>query len=153
MPTQRMPTHRPQEAVFDAFSQHPALKALILPQSPTAVCEAAIDLWERLSNVLVAIIGTEGFEALYSRSVHLAAADFSWLKPDADWDSSDTRFYEIRSAMRDRPMEEAGQAMVVLFSTFTGVLSTLIGLELTTNILRAAWGDAYEETAQEQPNV
>ena len=31
----------------------------------------------------------------------------------------------------------------------TDVLSTLIGQPLTTNILRAAWGDAYTEAAQE----
>jgi hypothetical protein len=153
MPTQRIPTNPPQEAAFHAFSQHPALKALVLTERPRAVCEVAIDLWERLSKVLVAIIGTEGFEALYSRSVHLAATDFPWLRPDANWDSTDSRFYELTSAMHDRPQEEAGQAMVILFATFNGVLSTLIGLQLTTNILRAAWGDAYEETALEKPNV
>jgi hypothetical protein len=153
MPTQRMPTNPPKEAAFPAFSQHHALKALILPQPPRLVSDVAIDLWERLSKVLVAIIGTEGFEALYSRSVHLAAADFPWLKPEASWDSTDSRFYELISAMHNRPQGEAGQAMVVLFSTFTGVLSTLIGLDLTTNLLRAAWGDAYEEAAQEDPNV
>jgi hypothetical protein len=153
MPTQRMSTNRPKEAAFHAFTQHHALKALTLPQPQKLVSEVAIDLWERLSKVLVAIIGTEGFEALYSRSVHLAAADFPWLKPNANWDSTDSRFYELTSAMHNRPQEEAGQAMVVLFSTFTGVLSTLIGLELTTNILRAAWGDAFEEAAQEEPNV
>lgn len=138
----------PEAAPAD-LSHQLQLVTLILGRSPDTVCDVAIDLWQRLSQGLVAIIGSEGFEALYDRSLHVAAAAHPWLEPTVPPQAGSPRFERLRSDLQSRDVEEAGKVMTLLLSTFTGVLSTLIGQQLTTNILRAAWGDAFEEAAQE----
>jgi hypothetical protein len=59
------------------------------------------------------------------------------------------RFVALKSLLQAGTPEQGTIAMVCLFTIFTDLLSGLIGQRLTTNILRAAWGDAYEEAAQE----
>ncbi|MBS3997340.1 MAG: hypothetical protein KGZ67_08370, partial [Hydrogenophaga sp.] len=77
-----------------------------------------------------------------------AGEAYPWLtgEPQA---GAHARFARLRSGLLGRDSDEAGKATVLLLSTFIRVLVTLIGHPLTTNILRAAWGDAYEAAAQE----
>lgn len=115
---------------------------------------ADLDPWITLCACLEEIIGQEGVTALYDRSLHLAGAMHPWmLEPNADpgqpLPGKPLRFERLQCALQTRSPTEALQAEVFLFSTLIRVLSTLIGQELTLNILRAAWGDAYEEAAQE----
>lgn len=114
----------------------------------------ALDPWVSLSTCLEAIIGQEGFLALYDRSLHLAGTVHPWLlkpvsDPDTPLQGKHMRLEHLQSALQSRSQTDALQAEVFLFSTFIRVLSTLIGQQLTLNILRAAWGDAFEEAAQE----
>lgn len=123
----------------------------MLSRRPEAVAEVSVGLWLQLSKSLVAIIGQEGFEALYDRSLHLASEAHRWLVDEVPHASESTRFERLHSALQSKDLAEATSATVLLLSTFTGILSTLIGQQLTTNILRAAWGDAFEEAAQGIP--
>lgn len=111
--------------------------------------ERALALWESLAVSLVNIIGDEGFNALFSRSLHLAGATHPWLAEASMARANLPRFAALKALLNGRTPQEVTAAMVLLFSIFTDVLGTLIGKQLTTNILRAAWGDAYEVAAQE----
>lgn len=146
MPT---PTRRLDTAASVDARDHRARVAGMLGRQPGRVAEVAIDLWERLSAGLVMIIGNDGFAALYDRSVHLASATHPWLVPDEPPAGSHSRFARLKSCLQARTPDEAREATVLLLGTFTDVLVTLIGQTLTTNILRAAWGDAYEHAAEE----
>lgn len=130
-------------------SAHHQLITLIVSRQPEAVGDMATDLWERLFASLVSIIGNDGFDALYDRSLHLAGATFPWLLPAHLDPKKHERFSHLKFGLQGRDLQEAGLAMVLLLSTFTSVLSTLIGQELTRNILRSAWGDAFEKALQE----
>lgn len=111
--------------------------------------ESVLALWESLATNLVAIIGHEGFNALFSRSLHLAGASHPWLGESLLTRGNLPRFVALKSLLQAGTPEQGTIAMVGLFTIFTDLLSGLIGQRLTTNILRAAWGDAYEEAAQE----
>lgn len=128
---------------------HPRVIACLLGGQPPHLVDVAIDLWERLAAGLVVIIGNEGFDALYDRSLHLAGEGFPWLTPGDSHPGAQARFARLRSGLLGRDSDEAGKATVLLLTTFIRVLATLIGHPLTTNILRAAWGDAYEAAALE----
>jgi hypothetical protein len=145
----QMPKNSPPAVSSVDPPHHQHLIALMVGRHPHTVCEVALDLWERLSKNLVAIIGSEGFEALYDRSVHLACTTFPWLAPADPEPGNYSRFSRLTSGLRDRSLDEARGATVLLLSIFTSVLSTFIGQQLTTNILRAAWGDAFDEAALE----
>jgi hypothetical protein len=128
---------------------HRQVIACLLDRQPPQLVDVAIDLWERLAAGLVVIIGNEGFDALYDRSLHFAREGFPWLTPGEPKTGSEARFACLRSSLLAQDSDEAGKATVLLFTTFIRVLVTLIGHPLTTNILRAAWGNAYETAAQE----
>lgn len=128
---------------------HRQVIACLLSRQPPQLVDVAIDLWERLAAGLVVIIGNEGFDALYDRSLHLAGEGFPWLTPGESQTGSKARFERLRSGLLGQESDEAGKATVLLLATFIRVLVTLIGYPLTTNILRAAWGDAYEAAALE----
>lgn len=129
--------------------QIPDLLARMVGRKPDEVCEVALALWSQLSERLEAIIGREGFEALYDRSLYLAGAAFPWLTAPQPPPGKHPRFDRLKSVLQSRDPDETEKATVILLSTFIEVLSTLIGRHLTLNILRAAWGDAFEVAALE----
>lgn len=128
---------------------HHQVIARLVGRSQGTVGQSSRQLWERLSLGLVALIGQEGFKALFERSLHLAGARFAWLNSAHTAGSEDDRLQALESVLQSRNPEESMHAAVVLLSTFTGLLSTLIGQNLTTNILRAAWGEAFDAAVQE----
>lgn len=136
----------PDDALHPAL--HPALFSVMLHRRPKPVDGVALALWETLYPNLVVIIGNEGFNALYDRSFHETSLTFPWLI-QSDAAPSASRFERLKSALENRQAEEADHATVLLLSTFTSVLNTLIGRQLTHTIMATAWGTAFEEANQE----
>lgn len=110
-------------------------------QRPEAAVNITIDLWERLASELISIIGEGGFQALYSRSIHLAGATFPRLVSSHPPQQTDSRFAGLRMSFEGRESTETSEASITLLITFTDILALLIGEPLTTNILCSAWGD------------
>jgi hypothetical protein len=104
-----------------------------------------IALWERLAAELSGIIGQNGFDTLYARSVHVARTRHPWLEEGAD-----TGFGRLKAALEGREPAVAGAASVDLLTTFTDTLVQLIGAPLTTAILRSAWGQDTADTAAKE---
>lgn len=138
-------------AVPAAMDQPPDRVALMIGRHAQPVGDATVDLWERLFHRLAPIIGNDGFDALYERSLHQAATRHPGLLTPAQASGASARFNHLRASLQTLTVDEATELAALLFTTFTSVLSTLIGHPLTTHILRAAWGDAYEHAAQETP--
>ncbi|MFZ6644810.1 hypothetical protein ACO0LO_03795 [Undibacterium sp. TJN25] len=126
--------------------------ARAVTQRPDAVVDVTIHLWERLAAELILIIGDGGFESLYSRSLHLTSASFSWMANSPPAQASDSRFAGLRTCLEGQDATAAGEASVALLATFIDILSALIGESLTSSILRSAWGDdALNAAAKETP--
>lgn len=135
--------------VPSADGPHHRLIAWLIDHREGEVSDVARQLWEHLAQQLVVLIGQEGFHALYDRSLHLASASFPWLTLADATAAQRPRLEALACALHDRPTDEAQNATVEQLSTFTGLLNSLIGHKLTTNILRTAWGDAFEQAVQE----
>jgi len=144
-----MPGHSPSAVDAGDTAHHLALVTRLVGQHPESIDEVAVDLWARLCTCLVMIIGDEGFDALFDRSVHLTAPQFPWLSPVPRPSATPSRFEGLRLRLQGQEPAQALQATVALLATFTAVLVTLIGQPLTTNLLRAAWGDAFDAAAPE----
>lgn len=130
--------------------QQERMIARALMRRPDAIVECTIDLWERLATELVSILGDGGFQSLYERTVQRNQNGFPWLAPGFPSPPGDARFASLRIALQGQDPAEAGKASIALLSAFVSVLELLIGEQLTTNILRAAWGDdAFESAAKE----
>lgn len=108
---------------------------------PEAVAEVSIHLWERLASELISIIGEEGFESLFARSLHLNNVIFPWLLSVHSSQQSHFRFTGLKISLESRDITESVAASTALLITFIDILALLIGELLTVSILRSAWGD------------
>ena len=122
----------------------------LMAQRPEKVADAAINLWEQMATQIISIVGEEGFNSLYARSVFLAQQTFPWLAASSLSQQTDQRFAELKKRLEGQTPSQAREANSLLLLTFTGILAALIGEPLTTRILCSAWGDdASTSTSKE----
>ncbi len=99
---------------------------------------------------LIAIVGEAGFNALYARSIFLSQTAFPWLAACVLPAQADDRFAELKKSLEGQAPAQASAANSLLLITFTDILVSLIGDQLTTNILHSAWGhDASDRVGKE----
>jgi len=122
----------------------------LMAQRPEKVADAAINLWEQMATQIISIVGEDGFNSLYARSLFLAQPTFPWLTASSLSQPNDQRFAELKKGLEGQTPSQAREANSLLLLTFTGILAALIGEPLTTRILNAAWGnDASTSTRME----
>ena len=121
--------------------------ASLMAQQPENIADAAMDHWEKLAGEIISIVGEGGFNSLYERSVHLAQSSFPWLPLCPSPSQTHHRFAELRTRLADQTPAHARAAHSLLLTTFTDILASLIGEQLTASILRSAWGNLASFTA------
>lgn len=120
--------------------RHQFIEALMaLPTENVA--EIGISVWEKMAKQIISIVGEEGFTSLYARSQYLVHSTFPWLPINLSVSQAEHRFEELKICLAGQSPALARQANVLLLTTFTDILATLIGEELTTSILQLAWGN------------
>ena len=116
-----------------------------------AVDRQWVQPWAQLAAHLSPLIGESGFTALYRRTVRLVSADYGWLASPAAGASAEEMLVGLRAQCLSVEPAAAREANAALLSTFTKLLSGLIGEALTVRLLNAAWNCAAEnENAREQ---
>jgi len=114
------------------------------------VADTAIQRWELLAAQIISIVGEGGFNALYIRSAFLAQSTFPWLPAIPLPSQTDARFAVLKKSLEAQIPAQVIAANSLLLITLTDILASLIGEDLTTRILRSAWGDdAASVTGQE----
>lgn len=119
--------------------RHQMIIGLAEPDAEKMV-DAAIERWEQMASQIISIIGEGGFNSLSERSVILTQATFPWLLSNALQSSADHRFIALKASLEGQTASLAIEANRQLLITFTDILASLIGEQLTTRILRSAWG-------------
>ena len=127
--------------------RHQIIKSL-MAQHPEKVADAAILLWEQVATQIIAIVGENGFNSLYARSVFITHATYPWLaaepgSTDKSFSSSPQtahRFTALKMSLAGQTLAQASKANSLLLLNFTDILASLIGEQLTITILRSAWG-------------
>ncbi len=98
---------------------------------------------------LVSIVGENGFNSLYARTLALARESFPWL-PEGDASHRiDFQFTDLKISLEGKDPLEAEKASRALLHTFIDLIVSLIGEPVMMAILSSAWaGDVSErETA------
>jgi hypothetical protein len=108
---------------------------------PEEITDAAINLWEQMATQIISLVGEGGFNSLYARSLVLALSTFPWLEASALSPRTDHRFAELKICLEGQTSAQASAANSLLLITFTDIVASLIGEQLTTSILRSAWGN------------
>jgi hypothetical protein len=105
-----------------------------------AVAEEAVGAWEQIARVLAPIIGEGGFRALYARGLYLTRPKYPWLAATHGREQTDSPFSGLRVSLERRELTEAREASSALLVTFTELLATFIGEELTRRLLGSVRG-------------
>jgi len=127
------------------------LIASLMAQQPESIADAAMDHWETLADEIISTVGEAGFVSLYERSLHQAQSAFPWLPPCSSAPQPGHRFAELGARLADQTPADARAAHSLLLTTFTDILASLIGEQLTAGILRSAWGNPAPVTSDKEP--
>ena len=109
-----------------------------MAQPTEEVADAAINLWEQMATQIIFIVGEGGFNSIYARSVFLTQSTFPWLAADSLSPQTDHRFAELKISLEGQTPEQINAGNSLLLITFTDILASLIGEQLTSLILRSA---------------
>lgn len=132
--------------------RHRVIESLMAPHLEKGA-DAAIGLWEQMATQIISLVGEGGFNSLYARSVFLTQSTFPWLTASALSSQADHRFAQLKTSFEGQTPAEIYAANRLLLITFTDILAALIGEQLTTSILRLAWGvDASDKAGKEFEN-
>lgn len=129
--------------------RHRIIKSLMAQHTEKAA-DAAINLWEQMATQIISIVGEGGFNSLYARSAFLTQSTFLWLAASPLLPQNDHRFAKLKMSFEGQTPAQVIEANSLLLITFTDILASLIGEQLTTSILRSAWSnDASYSTSKE----
>jgi len=108
--------------------------------------------WHQMAVQLSPLIGDSGFCALYGRAVRLTSAQFPWLPPIQPGKSIDALLGALRVQLMAAGQSEASLANTALLTTFTKLLTGLIGGALTMQLLDAApaGGGAFKPVQEQK---
>ncbi|HEY8095012.1 MAG TPA: hypothetical protein VIE65_02825 [Methylobacter sp.] len=114
----------------------------LMAQRTEKVADAAIIIWEQMATQIILIIGQGGFNSLYERSLFLTQSTFPWLSANSTASPTGQRFADLRKSFEGQSPVQVCEANSLLLITFTDILASLIGEQLTTSILRSSWGNS-----------
>jgi hypothetical protein len=114
-----------------------------------SIAEATISTWHQAAVRLAPLIGTQGVQVLFRRSLHLTSAAIPWIAMNPHDESNSALLASLQARLADREAIaaiEAGQALLV---NFTDLLAALIGESLTERLLAPVWTPPSPESEQE----
>jgi hypothetical protein len=114
------------------------IDGIIWQQSETIAVDP-IESWEQMATEIISIVGEGGFASLYARSLLLSKNDFPWLESEIKTSQTPAYFHALKEIYAIQQPEQVKAANLLLLTTFTGILQSLIGEQLTLSILRTAW--------------
>jgi hypothetical protein len=98
---------------------------------------------------LAPVIGAQGVDVLFSRSLHLTSAAFPWLATAGDRGGSTAQLASLKARLAGRELDISAEASCALLVTFTELLATLIGESLTGRLLGPIWAPQSPASEQE----
>lgn len=122
-------------------------------RSAQEVAELAARAWQELAERLTPIIGERGFGSLYTRSLHLTQKDFPWMAlAQSGMDASVLPFSSLKESLQHQHPAPAEDANRRLLTTFTTLLSSLIGETLTARLVHGSRDGVHAGRPQESGN-
>lgn len=92
--------------------------------------------WQDINERLRSVIGTGGMGALYQRALFLAATTHPLLMPALNMGDEGVNTTALAKALADQPAAEVAAAGEALKQAFVQVLGSLIGTDLTRQLLQ-----------------
>jgi hypothetical protein len=112
------------------------------PATSEALVAASGRLLDRLSARLAEVIGPAGVEAIFLRAVKLRTSEFPFLDPRiVAREHGESLADPLRACLRQQTPEVIQAVSVILFATFAGLFSIVVGDRLAWTMLQQIWPD------------
>jgi DNA-binding CsgD family transcriptional regulator len=99
-------------------------------------CAAAAErVYEKLRVRFVSLVGSAGFQVLFARSASLTRSQYTAFGDNAAVESS----AKLRERLRAQEPGAVAATAANLFAAFLSLITTFIGEQLTTQMLRSTW--------------
>ncbi|MBA4142035.1 MAG: hypothetical protein H0X43_03305 [Nitrosospira sp.] len=86
------------------------------------VADVSINLWAQMATQVISIVGDDGFNSLYARSIFLSRSTFPWLAPSPLAPQTDHRFAGLKMSFEEQTPAQASEANSLLLITFIRVM-------------------------------
>lgn len=118
-----------------------------------AMIRAALGNWEKLSAILIPLLGKFSFYLIYRRSLDLSKSVFPWLPMATGSSQVHEAFADLGRALEGQGSGELTQVNLALLHPFAELLAALIGERLTSVYLRAAFRNNLvpDTTGEDRP--
>jgi hypothetical protein len=117
---------------------------------PEELAAAGERVYLRLREHLAVLLGSDGYDALWARAMHLAQRKFSAGDDAVTTESFPTdgsRADGLQAAVRGRDSDAVQHNLMVVFASFITLLFTFIGEELGFRFIRQIWSDLPPDAA------
>lgn len=115
--------------------KRPTLLDMAISESAPGAVERLLQRWHWLAEKLTPLVGERGFCALYGRAVRLVLPSFGWLTASQPCTSITSLLETLRGDLSSVDGITAAAGNTALFTTFTKLLTALIGEALTNRLL------------------
>jgi hypothetical protein len=108
---------------------------------PSNLSAATERVCQKLSRPLSRSISPAGFQAILSRALHLARAEFPFLEGVRAGRGPDACFEGLTEHVRDVEAGEASKGLRAVLGTLLDLLVRFIGEEITFRLVQEVWPD------------
>ena len=112
-----------------------SLLDIAIRESTPGAVEQLVQRWRWLADKLTPLLGERGFCALYGRALLAVVPAFGWLTTSKSSTSTTVLLDSLRSDLASVDVSAAEAGNTALFTTFTKLLTALIGEALTNRLL------------------
>ncbi|MDO9075203.1 MAG: hypothetical protein Q7U73_18250 [Rubrivivax sp.] len=110
---------------------------------------AVVAVWRDADSALRPVIGARGVVALFNRSAHVAARTYPWLALTGQDPAAPLDLEALRALFLAHGAQQSLAAGNHLLDQLHRLLEHLVGLPLTEQLLRAAWGPPEHPPVQD----
>jgi hypothetical protein len=133
-------------------STRPVVERLFAAMGERATADEAVSMvrsaYENLAGVMTPIVGDAGVQAIFVRSLRKCRPAYSCLEAVVARDR-DALLDQLWTSLKQQNPATIKDIGIALLTSFSDVLSNLIGDELTLKLFRNAWPDASASGADE----
>lgn len=116
------------------------------------IADAIGAMWTDIEAALQPVFGRRGVAALFKRTLHRNAARHVWLEPAKPaGDDAVCRLADLQALFAAQTPVRASEAGNMLFDNFRELLTSLIGAQLSEQLLKAAWSPSSSAAAAQDP--
>lgn len=106
------------------------------------IADEIVTMCQEINVALSPIIGRRGVDALYKRSLHLAAPTYPWLAMARDGAQEFMDPAKLKATLAAQSSANAAAGGGALLQTFQDLLASLVGPSLTERLLHPVWNNS-----------